>query len=789
MLKRVHLSFLPFLLAALATAQTPAPTSEPATEPATAPATQPEDPVVAALRWPRVLLVGGNTITVYQPQIEEWTGDRLSVRSAYGVSADTDPKKQSFGIVSLTARADVDKESRLVTLSDIDVTKLTLPAQPSRVAELTAMFRSKLADVVRVVSLDHLEAEAANAEKIAETPKQPVQNPVPEIVVATQPTLLVMIDGAPALRPMEGVQGVMRVINSRALILLQQSPSHYYLSALNAWFTAATPNGPWTPVGVVPDGFDAIKTNLLKAGMVDALAPSQPANMPKQTPQILTATKPTELIQLDGDAQYTPIPDTKLLYVKNTDSALFMESVTSQYYVLISGRWFTSKSLQGPWTFVDGKSLPGDFAKIPSDSAKGNILVSVPGTPQANEAAIANSVPQTATVNVADAKLNVDYDGDPKFTPVTGVNDLMYATNTALPVIYVSSAKAYWCVQNGVWFTSSLPTGPWVVATSVPEVIYTIPVSSPIHYVTYVRVYGTAPGVVYVGYTPGYMGTVVSSDGVVVYGTGYYYPPYVSTTVWYGYPPTYGYGASFAYGAWTGFAFGFAAGAIIGDCWGSPYWGPTWGYGNIDINTASVYRNWRGGVTYANRSYSYDAWDGEVDRSGYGRSFNPYSGRRSVGAYETEYNAWNGDFSGKAAGATYNPRTGVVSGGSIKAEGELGDPGSGSVDRNSFRYNTRTNTGVGVKDDNVYAGRDGNVYRYNNDSNGWQKYDNGDWSDTTRDQNFNRTQSSNLNAQRQSRDTGQRRMETYQQSRSSSRAAPSRSTGRAGGGGRAARRR
>ena len=68
------------------------------------------------------------------------------------------------------------------------------------------------------------------------------------------------------------------------------------------------------------------------------------------------------------------------------------------------------------------------------------------------------------------------------------------------------------------------------------------------HYVTYVRVYGSTPTVVYVGYTPGYMGTCVSTEGVVVYGTGYSYPAYVGTTVWVGYPPSYGYGASFACG-------------------------------------------------------------------------------------------------------------------------------------------------------------------------------------------------------------------------------------------------
>ena len=63
----------------------------------------------------------------------------------------------------------------------------------------------------------------------------------------------------------------------------------------------------------------------------------------------------------------------------------------------------------------------------------------------------------------------------------------------------------------GVWFTASRITGPWVIATSVPAVVYTIPPSSPLYYVTYVRIYETTPQVVYVGYTPGYLGTVVDA--------------------------------------------------------------------------------------------------------------------------------------------------------------------------------------------------------------------------------------------------------------------------------------
>src|SRR6185503_3849105 len=104
----------------------------------------------------------------------------------------------------------------------------------------------------------------------------------------------------------------------------------------------------------------------------------------------------------------------------------------------------------------------------------------------------------------------VRYDGAPQFQPIEGT-PLSYAVNTPTPVIQVDP-NTYYSVENGVWFVSTSPGGPWVVATSVPAVIYSIPPSSPLFYVTYARVYGSTPDQVYVGYTPGYLGTVVCPD-------------------------------------------------------------------------------------------------------------------------------------------------------------------------------------------------------------------------------------------------------------------------------------
>jgi hypothetical protein len=279
--------------------------------------------------------------------------------------------------------------------------------------------------------------------------------------------LLVLVDGPPALRPMPGLD-VERVINSRALIL--KSGSDFYLNASDHWYQAFDVGGRWT--------FDPNPPALLEAAKQDAVASRSVDLMPSGTnalttsPAIFVSTTPAELIQTEGPPNLVPIEGTDLMQVENSDNALFFYDSNQHYYVLISGRWFDASSLEGPWEFVPYKQLPKDFAKIPPTHPKANALVSVPGTPQANEAVIANSIPQTATVQRKEAKLELTYDGAPQFKPIEGT-PLLYAINTAVPVIEVD-AHTYYSVQNGVWFVASSATGPWVVATSVPAVIDSI---------------------------------------------------------------------------------------------------------------------------------------------------------------------------------------------------------------------------------------------------------------------------------------------------------------------------
>jgi hypothetical protein len=262
---------------------------------------------------------------------------------------------------------------------------------------------------------------------------------------------------------------------------------------------------------------------------------------------------------------------------------------------------------------VARNQLPADIAKIPPEHPKGDVLAAVPGTPQAQSAVIANSIPQTATIKRSDAKLAVTYDGDPKFEAIPETN-LQYAVNTPTPVIQTSDQN-YYAVENGVWFNGNSPAGPWAAATSVPAEIYTIPPECPINYVSNVYLYGYTPDYVYTGYTPGYLGTYLDPLGCVVYGTGWYYRPWIGNW-WFGRPWSYGWGATFRWTPYGGWGFGFGYG------WGRPWWGPigwhsAWGAGGWwrpgwENGWGGGYRNVHNTQVNFNNFNAYNRWGNNI---------------------------------------------------------------------------------------------------------------------------------------------------------------------------------
>ncbi len=575
--------------------------------------------------WPKQFVSGGNTFSIYQPQIERWQWNELQARAAVGLETAASPQPR-FGVIWFSALTNVDKESRMVTLQDMSLFKIDFPGTPDEGIDYASALNDALPSQPIQIALDRLQANLEVTKVIGRRQQVPVKNTPPRIVYSPRLAVLVLTDGKLVLRQVQGTP-LMRAINTRALLLLDTSSGTYYLWLLNRWVQAPAFEGPWTAATSAPAALETTKQQAIADKQVsvdDFTPPVKQALEQGQLPVIYTSTAPAELIQTEGPAQFQPIATTQIFDVSNTASSLFFYRTTQQYYVLISGRWFRARALSGPWTFVEPSTLPGDFAQIPLNHPKGAVLASVPGTAEAKQAVIANGIPQTATI-ARTARLTVTYDGSPQFTPITGTG-LSYARNAPLPVIQVDPTY-YMALQDGVWFVSSSPARTWLVATSVPPVIYTIPPTAPLYYVTHVYVYGSTPQVVYTGYTPGYYGMVVTPSNLVVYGTGYVYPAWAGT-VWYPLPATYGaYAAGYGAGVVTGFAFGMAFGAIAasapwgwhgGCCWG----GWHGGYANVNIYTR-----------YGNKYYR--AATGTIGNTQFARTQNTALARQGNNVYAT----------------------------------------------------------------------------------------------------------------------------------------------------------
>jgi hypothetical protein len=452
--------------------------------------------------WPTRFWVGDDAFTVYPLQLERWERDRLDARAAVAVQA-AGADRPLFGVVSVSARSDVDQASGMVTVHDIEARSGSFPTAPEHATAYLDAVRRHLATLTWQVSRDRLHEDLAIDQAAEGSRSQPLRNDPPRIVYVASPTILVPIEGEPVLRDMDGL-GLRRVLNTRALMLQDASTNRYFLYLAGYWLEAAALDGPWAEAQVRPAMLDEAKRQAEAAGAVDLLEDDE--SVSSRAPGVIVSTGPTELVQTDGPPQYAPIGRTDLLFVSNSPDRLFLDLRTQMHYVLLAGRWYRTPSLaRGPWDYVPGAHLPADFAMIPDDHPTEGVRVAVPGTPQAQEATIANSVPEFATVTRSAARLEITYDGPPQFRPIEGTR-LEAVVNAPVPVIRVDW-RTHYALDNGVWFFSDSPDGPWTAATWVPSVVYTIPRSDPLHYVTYVRVYDATPEVVYVGYRPGYVGS------------------------------------------------------------------------------------------------------------------------------------------------------------------------------------------------------------------------------------------------------------------------------------------
>jgi hypothetical protein len=651
--------------------------------------------------WPRVYdLPSGGSILVYQPQVASW--DRQTHLVAFSAVSyrSKGADKPAVGTIRLESDTKVSIPDRLVSFQQMKIVEATFSTLPKEnVREITAEIDKAIPDDERVIALDRV---LANIDKSAIVPKnvEGIKADPPAIFFSKTPAVIVNLDGEPIWSPIK--ENDLKYAVNTNWDLFEHTPSKtYYLRNNDTWLKASEVKGPWSAAGKLPDSFAKLPAEDNWKD-VKANLPGKPIKT-SAVPKVFVSLQPAELILLTGEPKYLLVTGTELLWVSNTESDVFRLGKAGTVYYLVAGRWFSAPDFTGPWTFAT-PSLPPDFKKIPLEHDRSRVLASVPGTDQAAEAVLVAQIPQTARVNKKELKApEVAFQGDPQFTPIEQTT-VQRAVNTDKDVFKVGDLY-YMCYQ-GVWFVGKSASGPWEVASSVPEVIYQIPVSSPAHHVTYVTIEEDNSNDDWVVFAAaaGYTGMMVAW-GCTVWGSGWYYPPYYG---WGGYYPYY-----------------------------YPHF-PTYGY--------SAWYNPRTGA-YGRSASVYGPYGG----AGVGARYNPRTGTYARGA------AAYGPYGARGVAQAYNPRTGTYAA-TRQGSSVYGNWGSSYVQRGddwakTNRYTnrqtgattrtvrssegsavTRQGAGggrVGVgSEGNVYAGKDGNVYRRQDGT--WQKYDNGGWSNTDR---------------------------------------------------------
>lgn len=505
-----------------------------------------------SLTYPRTVNLEGASLTVHHPVLDRWQQGKvegwvpIEVRLTESSTAGT---SSWVGSIRARANAEVDFDQRLVTLSHQEVLDARFEGAPLP-DFLASMVRASLGKRPQTILLDELLSMLAEdfVPPQQQTVSYQFRNQPPRVVIVNEPTRLLLIDGQPVQAGISGTE-LDYLVNTDWQLFYHRPSRQWYVLNGDQWQSQSMlATGGWRSTRDLPPDFSRLSSNGPWAPVMEALPALRD---PGPALPFVISLEPTELIQIDGEMRLGGIPGTGgLREVINTESPLFV--LQGRWYLLASGRWFSAEELDGDWNYVE--QLPEAFSQIPADHARASVLVSVPGTHQARVALIEASLPrENQLMRGAQPGQQVEYAGPPEFVSIEGTA-LRRAANT--PFAVIEHNNFYYLSFEAAWYSSRYPVGPWQVASHLPDELFQIPPSDPLHYVTYLKpVARTQPDDEQqaFSYNAGYLGEY-STSVTVVQGTGWNYSPWIGTRngypYWQGYRPPYGgyYPGRYPYG-------------------------------------------------------------------------------------------------------------------------------------------------------------------------------------------------------------------------------------------------
>jgi hypothetical protein len=190
------------------------------------------------------------------------------------------------------------------------------------------------------------------------------------IVVATEPTELLVVHGAPNYAPLVGGD-LLCVSNSDSDIFLETATQRHYVLISGRWYSAPSLDGQWVFVApdTLPKSFSRIPETSPKASVL-AFVPgtdhAKDALMDNVIPQTAEVSRRDAKFDLtyDGPPQFLPIQGTSMSYAVNTASQVIQAD--GRYFACDEGVWYWAPSPGGPWQVSDVR--PTAIDQIPASS-------------------------------------------------------------------------------------------------------------------------------------------------------------------------------------------------------------------------------------------------------------------------------------------------------------------------------------------------------------------------------------------------------------------------------------
>ena len=191
---------------------------------------------------------------------------------------------------------------------------------------------------------------------------------IPEIIVTSETSELIVTDGTYLPEPIEGTS-LAYIYNTSSDILYDLTEKEFYLLTSGRWFQASDLNGPWATAETLPADFQNIPADHDRAHVrssipdtIEARLAVAEAEVPRKAEVKRDLAAPE--IQYQGEAQFEDIETTGVSRATNADKDVFI--IDGHYYMCYNAVWFESETENGPWAVAD--SVPSEIYSIPSSS-------------------------------------------------------------------------------------------------------------------------------------------------------------------------------------------------------------------------------------------------------------------------------------------------------------------------------------------------------------------------------------------------------------------------------------